>query len=396
MRRPTPPSTRLSQHIAGAAVALVSCFVSTLAVAADDSARFRAIVDAAIRPVMAEYDLPGVAVGVTVDGKAYIFNYGLASREDKLPVTDATMFELGSISKPMTATLATYAQALGKMSLQDHPSKFMPQLKGSQIDRANLLHLGTYTGGGLPLEFPDEIADAQMISYFQQWKADAAPGTQRRYSNPSLGLFGHLAALSMQGDFVALMEQNIFPQFGMNSSYLQVPKAASGNYAWGYDKANKPVRVGAGVFAAQAYGVISTAADVIAFVQANIDPSRLAPPMRRAVQGTQAGHFAVGGMVQGLGWELYNYPVSLEQLVAGNSPPVSMAPNTVTPVIPTQSPGPALLFNKSGSTRGFGNYLAFVPQKKIGVVLLSNKNFPAPVRVALAHGILGQLTPGIK
>ncbi len=392
---------RLSQHAPGVsparvAVALACCCVSLGALGADDSARLRAIVDTAVRPVIAEYDLPGMAVGLTVDGKAHIFNYGLASRENKLPVTDATLFELGSISKPMTATLALYAHALGKFSLNDHPSKFMPELKGSQIDRASLLHLGTYTAGGLPLQFPDEIGEAQMSTYFQQWKADAAPGKQRRYSNPSLGLFGHLAALSMQGDFVALMEQQVFPQFDMRSSYIRVPGAALAEYAWGYDKANKPVRVGAGVFSAHAYGVISTAADVIRFVQVNIDPGRLAAPMRRAVEGTQVGHFKVGEMVQGLGWEQYRYPVSLEHLVAGNASPVSMEPNLATPLGAPQARGQALLFNKSGSTRGFSNYVAFVPQQKIGVVLLANKTVPAHVRVALAHGILAKLAPNAK
>ena len=66
-------------------------------VAATDTARLQAIVDQAIRPVVAEYDLPGVAVAVTIDGKASFFNYGLASREQQTPVTENTLFELGSI-----------------------------------------------------------------------------------------------------------------------------------------------------------------------------------------------------------------------------------------------------------------------------------------------------------
>ena len=49
------------------------------------------------------------------------------------------------------------------------------------------------------------------------------------------------------------------------------------------------------------------------------------------------------------------------------------------------------LFNKTGSTDGFGNYIVFVPQKKIGIVLLSNRNYPIPARVKAAHAILVQL-----
>lgn len=52
----------------------------------------------------------------------------------------------------------------------------MPNLLGSAVDQASLLHLGTYTVGGLPLQFPAEVTnDAQMQSYFQQWRPDAPP-----------------------------------------------------------------------------------------------------------------------------------------------------------------------------------------------------------------------------
>ena len=40
---------------------------------------------------------------------------------------------------------------------------------------------GANTAGGLPLQFPDESDNAgKMISYYQHWKPDFAPGTQRR------------------------------------------------------------------------------------------------------------------------------------------------------------------------------------------------------------------------
>ena len=373
------------------AILAASCLFSVSCRAADNTAKVRAIVDAAVRPVMAEYGLPGMAVGVTVGGKAYVFNYGVASREKNIPVSDATLFELGSVTKPMTATLSSYAQVLGKLSLDDHPSKFMPQLKGSAIDKASLLHLGTYTAGGLPLQVPDEVADGQMDKYFQQWVADAPPGAQRRYSNPSIGLFGHIAAIALKGDFADLMEQQLFPLLGLKNSYIVRPGIEHVNYAWGYDKENKPVRMGRDILSEQAYGGISTASDLIRFVEANMAPSHLPKAMRLAVEGTHVGYFAVGPLVQGLGWEQYPYPVKLADLVAGNSPDISMKANVATQIAEPRVPVQATLFNKSGSTRGFGNYVAFVPQEKIGVVFLANKGTPAPARVKAVHTILTQL-----
>lgn len=376
-----------------AASLIASCIVSATAWAADDTARIRAIVDAAVRPVMSEHDVPGMAVAVTVGGKAYTFNYGLASREQNIPVTDATLFELGSVTKPMVATLATYAQALGKLSFDDHPSRYLPELKGSAIDKASLLHLGTYTAGGLPQQFPDKMGDAQMIGYFQKWQPNAAPGTQRFYSNPSLGLFGHLTALSLGVDFADAIEQQLFAPLGMKHSYVNVPDSAMSNYAWGYNEDNKPVRPRLGVLSGPMGGVRSTARDVLRLVQANIDPAQLQGPMRRAVESTHIGYFQVRGTVPGLGWEQYPYPVKLEQLVAGNSPEMSMDPNPARSIASPKAPDTETLFNKTGSTRGFGNYVVFVPKRKIGIVLLANKSLPAPARIALAHGLLEQLAP---
>lgn len=360
--------------------------------AADNAAQIRAIVDNAIRPVMAEYDVPGMAVAVTMAGKPAFLNYGVASREDNTPVSEATLFELGSVSKTFTATLAAYAQVQGKLSLDDHAGKYMPQLKGRAIDKASLLHLGTYTAGGLPLQLPEEVSNHdQMIAYYRDWKPDAAPGAQRRYSNPSLGLFGHVTALALHSDFADAMESRIFPAFGMNSTYIRVPTGAMPAYAWGYNKANKPVRVNPGVFADETYGVKSTAADMIRFVQANIEPKRLEAPMRRAVEATHIAYFRVGEMVQGLGWEQYPYPVTLERLQAGNSSVIIMEANAAKPLVPPSTPAGPALFNKTGSTNGFGAYVAFVPEKRIGIVMLANRNLPIPARVKAAHAILEQL-----
>ncbi|MFC5551832.1 class C beta-lactamase [Massilia aerilata] len=368
------------------------CVLPLSGKAAPDKAAIRDAVDKAIKPMMAQHDVPGLAVAVTVDGHVSFFNYGLASKEKQIPVSETTLFELGSVSKTFTATLGCYAKGQGKLSFDDHPSKYMPQLKGSAIDRASLLELGTYTAGGLPLQFPDEAEDdAKMPAYFRNWTPDAPPGMQRRYSNPSIGLFGHLAALALQSNFSDAMEGRLFPALGLKHSHIRVPAAAMSDYAWGYNSANKAVRVNPGVFDAEAYGVKSSAADMIRFVQANIDPGQLAEPMREAVQCTHTGYFQIGGMVQGLGWEQYRAPVSLAQLQAGNSEKMSRGLNPATHLQPPQAPSRGTLFNKTGATGGFGAYVLFVPDERVGIVMLANKNYPIPARIQAAHAILEQL-----
>jgi beta-lactamase class C len=194
----------------------------------------------------------------------------------------------------------------------------------------------------------------------------------------------------LNGDFTRLLQDEVIPGLGLSRSFVSVPDAAMGSYAWGYDKDGEPVRVNPGVFDAEAYGVKSTAADMIRFIERNIDPSSLEPTMRQAVRATQVGYIEAGPMVQGLGWEQYPYPVPLDQLLSGNSSEMAMSPQTARPIAP-QSIEPAGLFNKTGSTDGFGSYAAFVPDRHIGIVMLANKNFPIPARVTAAHAVLAAL-----
>jgi beta-lactamase class C len=351
----------------------------------------RAAVDRAYRPVIETYDVPGMAVAVTVRGHRYFATYGLASKESNARVTKNTIFELGSVSKTFTATLASYAQATGAMSLGDHPATYLPQLRESAVDRASLLQLGTYTAGGLPLQFPDSVAnDADMVPYFQQWQAEAVPGTQRRYSNPSVGLFGHIAGLAMGSSFEDV-ETRLFGQLGLRDTYLQVPESKMDRYAWGYTKDNTPIRVSPGVFDAEAYGVKTTAADMIGFVEDNLHPERRDRSMSRALNDTHVGYFRLGDMVQGLGWEQFSYPVTLPQLLTGNSDKVLYGTNPVTPVRSPLVPSRPTLFDKTGSTNGFGAYALFVPKKDIGIVMLANKSFPIPARVTAAYEVLEHL-----
>lgn len=376
----------------GLATTVLAAFATTALAENDEQSRIAAAVDKAIHPVMRTHKVPGMAIAVTVDGRHYFINYGVASKETKAPVTENTLFELGSISKTFAGTLASYAQVSGKLSFDDHPGKYMPALAGSAIDKATLLHLATYTAGGLPLQFPDAVdSDADMLTYFSTWQPDAAPGKMRRYSNPSIGLFGHIAALALGGSFAQSMETELFPKLGLKHSYVAVPKSAMGSYAWGYGKADKPIRVGPGMFDAEAYGIKSSAADMIRFVEANIQPQQLDDTVRRAIEGTHVGYFDSGKMIQGLGWEQYPYPVSLERLLDGNSRTMALENNPVAALKPPKPADSATLYNKTGSTNGFGGYVAFVPEKKIGVVLLANRNFPNPERIKAVHAILETL-----
>ncbi|HCR1290683.1 TPA: beta-lactamase, partial [Pseudomonas aeruginosa] len=288
---------------------------------------------------------------------------------------------------------AGYALAQDKMRLDARASQHWPALQGSRFDGISLLDLATYTAGGLPLQFPDSVQkdQAQIRDYYRQWQPTYAPGSQRLYSTPSIGLFGYLAARSLGQPFERLMEQQVFPALGLEQTHLDVPEAALAQYAQGYGKDDRPLRVGPGPLDAEGYGVKTSAADLLRFVDANLHPERLDRPWAQALDATHRGYYKVGDMTQGLGWEAYDWPISLKRLQAGNSTPMALQPHRIARLPAPQALEGQRLLNKTGSTNGFGAYVAFVPGRDLGLVILANRNYPNAERVKIAYAILSGL-----
>jgi beta-lactamase class C len=360
---------------------------------ADQEAKVRQVIDEAVQPVLEQYGIPGMAVAMTIDGKRHFVEYGLASKVPEVSVTRDTLFELGSISKTFTATLATYAEIEGKLSLNDNVGKHMPELKGSAMDKVRLLDLATHTAGGFPLQLPSNVKDQkQLIAYFRAWKPQFAPGTTRSYANPSIGLLGVVTARAMGASFDTLAERRLFPELGLQRTYINVPAAEMNSYAWGYNRDGKPVRVAPGLLATEAYGVKSNAVDMVRFLEANMGIGTVPTNVARAVAATHTGYFRAGEVIQDLIWEQYPYPVVLEKIIAGNSTKMALNPTPATRIDPPMAPRKDVIINKTGSTHGFGAYVAYVPEKKIGIVMLANKFYPNEARVRAAHQVLSRLT----
>lgn len=372
------------------------CASTTISYPAEASQEsVRGAVDSAVQPVMAKYHIPGMAVGIIAAGKPYVFNFGVASTETRKPVNNNTLFELGSVSKTLTATLASYAVVSGRISLSDTTSKYIPSLRGSRFGNVSLLNLGTHTPGGLPLQVPDNIRNLdQLLQYFKEWRPIYAPGTCRTYSNPSIGMLGLIAAKAMGENFDTLMEQHLFPALGMKSSYINVPVEKMADYAEGYTKDGSPIRMAPGVLSSEAYGIKTTAADTIRFIEANMKLIALDDKLQRAILATQVGYFRAGVMTQDLIWEQYHYPVALQTLQEGNSYAMIFGATPVHEIAPPEKPRQDVWINKTGSTNGFGAYVAFIPERRLGIILLANENFPIDERVTIAYKILTTLSLG--
>ncbi|HKU00125.1 MAG TPA: class C beta-lactamase [Paraburkholderia sp.] len=351
----------------------------------------KAAVDAAIAPLQAKYGIPGVAVGITVDGKHAFYNYGVASKASNAAVDDQTLFEVGSFTKTVTATLACYAQTSGKLSFSAPASQYVSALRGSQFDRVSVLNLGTHTSG-LPLFVPDSVTnDAQMMAWFRNWQPSSPIGTQRVYSNLGIGLLGRAAAQSLGEPFRDAVQKQLLPTFGMAHSWLDVPASSMPHYAQGYDKHDAPTRMHPGELADEAYGLRTTSGDVVRYLDANMGLVPLDAPWQRAIACAHTGYYATGVFTQDLVWEQYPWPVALQTLQRGNSPDAILKGMPAQPLTPPLPPQADALLNKTGSTNGFSTYAAFIPAKRIGVVILANKAYPTEARVSAAYAILAAL-----
>ena len=341
---------------------------------------------------MERYGVPGMAVGVVVNGQTYVCDYGVASKATGKPVTNDTLFEIGSVSKTFTATLTSYAQITGQLSLSDQASKYLPGLRGSSFDQVSLLQLGTHTAGGLPLQVPEGITTTeQLMTYFRDWKPVYPPGTYRVYANPGIGMLGMIAAQSLHEDFTRLLEGRLFRALGMNHSYLKVPDARIEDYAQGYTETDAPIRMAPGVLASEAYGIRTTASDLLRFIEANLKTLAIDEKWQRAITDTHTGYYRVGVMTQDLIWEQYPYPVAQKDLLEGNSARIAFQANPAVEINPPLPPQEEVFINKTGSTNGFSTYVAFVPARKTGVVLLANKRYPIEARVTTATEIMAAL-----
>jgi len=368
------------------------CAFANAALAQTPEPELDAVVQNGARHVMQAYAVPGMAIAISVNGKQHFYNFGVASKVTQAPVTPDTLFEVGSISKVFTATLATYAQAKGQLSLNDTVATYEPELQGTPFGKVTLTHLATHTAGGFPLQVPDSVQDErQLMDYLKAWKPVFPAGTQRSYANPSIGMLGVIAAKSMNMPFTQAMEQHLFPALGLNSTYLTVPASKMPLYAQGYNKDDEPVRLNPGVLGNEAYGVKTTARDLVHFTELSLGQGNASPLIRRALTDTRTGYFRVGPMTQDLIWEQYAYPVELKSLRVGNSNKMAYENNGAIALNPPLAPQQAVWVNKTGSTNGFGGYAVFVPSEQKSIVILANKNYPNDARVELAYDIFKAL-----
>lgn len=330
------------------------------------------VINQTIGELMKKNAIPGVAVLLYVEGKPYAYYFGYANPDKKIPVTQHTIFEMGSISKIMTSILLAQEVDFAKMGFSDPIDKYIHGLPDS-FDDITLQDLATHTSG-LPFNLPKTIQSRKALEgYFAKWAPEYASEEQWQYSNIGVGLLGDALVNATGKDFDKLYLRHILIPLKMQPITSNVPKRLQRFYAQGYDQAGKPVEpLGAILFPA-AGGLKVSAGDMQRFLSAAIGlpdtPVRVLYPMLM----TQSVFVKLPDSMQGLGWQIHSLRDNRRNLL--HAPEVAdLGPIAVEEVYDRPMFKDTMLIDKTGATRGFRAYIAVIPNKKAGIVILANKN----------------------
>jgi CubicO group peptidase (beta-lactamase class C family) len=155
-------------------------------------------VDDYVREQMRLRHVPGLALAVVRDGRVIKESgYGLASVELEVRVSSSTVFEIGSISKQITAAAVMMLVEEGKVSLNDPVSTYIAESPGSWRG-VTVRHLLTHTSGlknynGLPgFELTEHLKRAEFIKRIGAYPSSIAPGEAHSYGNINYSLLGYV------------------------------------------------------------------------------------------------------------------------------------------------------------------------------------------------------------
>ncbi|THD66467.1 class A beta-lactamase-related serine hydrolase [Robertkochia marina] len=206
---------------------------------------FDAKIDSVVEQIMKDFHHPGVALALIQNGEVLKESYyGLASIEFKVPVTDSTVFWLGSISKHYDCVAILKLQEQGKLHIKDSIYKYLPDIpvdwRGITIE-----HLMTHTSG-LPFDGQDSSRGSNSVKdnmvytseiMYEGLKKDSLrfkPGTNFLYSGAGYSLLSLIMEKQSGMPYAEFMEKEIFHSLGMENTYIMDVTGIRPNQATGY------------------------------------------------------------------------------------------------------------------------------------------------------------------
>jgi CubicO group peptidase (beta-lactamase class C family) len=256
---------------------------------------------------------PGIAVSVGIKNRVvWSEGFGYADIEQKVPVRPgATLFRIGSVSKPITAVAMAQLYQKGKLDLDAPVQNYVPSFpkkKGTITTRLLAGHLAGirhYQGS----EFYSQKHYATVLEGLDIFKADPLlfpPGTRYSYSSYGWNLISAVIEGASGQDFLSYMQANVFKPIGMQQTTADQISQIIDNRTRYYERyggeiVNAPPVDNSYKWAGG--GFLSTSEDLVRFGFAHLDSAILKPETVRLLwtsqktrDGEETGY--------GLGWEI--------------------------------------------------------------------------------------------
>lgn len=175
--------------------------------------------------------------------------FGLANREWDIPNSIDTKFMIGSISKPITATLMLIFVQKGLVGLDKTIEDYLPEFKNKPAAKVTIRQLLNHTSGipnydiikdFFPRISRQSFSRENYLEVFQDSTLAFAPGTKYLYSSWAYFMLGYLIEKVTGKTYAQAMNEEIFSKLKMENSgsYLHtqiVSKRASGyDYGLGH------------------------------------------------------------------------------------------------------------------------------------------------------------------
>jgi CubicO group peptidase (beta-lactamase class C family) len=190
---------------------------------------------------MEERHIPGAAVAVVENGKVVrMKGYGVATLEFNVPVTTETVFEIGSVSKQMTAAGIMLLVQDGKVSLDEKIAKYLPNTPDAWAD-VTVRHLMTHTSGvksyssldGFGLS--ERMTMADFVKKLSPHPLEFTPGERNIYSNSGFNLLAYIIETQSGKKYMDFMRERIFLPLGMTKTGDRDPQFVISLRANGYE-----------------------------------------------------------------------------------------------------------------------------------------------------------------
>lgn len=207
----------------------------------EPSAEALATLDRRVRGHMAEFKIPGAVIAVASRGKIlHLETYGLANVELSVPVSDSSVFEIGSISKQFVAVAALLQAEEGKLELDDPIHKHLPDLPGEWLG-VTVRHLLSHTSGIPDYEtirsydvYRFRLLPEEVIRIAHSRPMDFAPGQGYYYSNTGYYILSMIVERLDGQPLRYVLQKRIFEPLGMTQTRMADPEAIIPHRASGY------------------------------------------------------------------------------------------------------------------------------------------------------------------